>query len=339
MTTNARAEQRALDEREVEALTRREATEGANARTLNERLSERVKELCVDARARSRGERTAYACEVRRSTCEDATSGLGLFARGARTRGDVVAQYPGLTYVGRAVRYMKNYPRVSDGNEYLIARSDGSVIDAKGWGRYFGDEDASWPGAPVDLSDEEKRAGESTSFLGRLLRPRLSEGRRMRLLEECRAIERRNAYAYAHVANHPPAGTKPNVVVASVDVVVDGLDADLRRFIPNVNVEDDDDDGMDKERLLSILSDRTRSMSKRFSDAALAMFGEDEDKPRSVRETSRSAIRALVLIATRDIEDGEEIWLNYRLSPHVKPPSWYVRVDAEEDARRWAPET
>jgi hypothetical protein len=112
-------------------------------------------------------------------------------------------------------------------------------------------------------------------------------------------------FAYAHFANHPPEGTKPNVVVASVDVALDDADAYLRRFVPNVNVTPDENDEASYEGLLSIMSDSKRTMSKRFSDAS------------------------------RDIEDGEEVWLNYRLSTHVEPPAWYTRVDAEEDARRW----
>lgn len=31
-----------------------------------------------------------------------------------------------------------------------------------------------------------------------------------------------------------------------------------------------------------------------------------------------------------------QLFLNYRLSPHVPRPDWYTPVDAEEERRRWA---
>ena len=87
----------------------------------------------------------------------------------------------------------------------------------------------------------------------------------------------------------------------------------------------------------SIVRDGERSLVERARDASLAMFGEDTDKPRARGGTvRRDVVRGLVLVSTRDIEDGEEIWLNYRLSTHVTPPAWYVRVDPEEDERRWS---
>lgn len=33
---------------------------------------------------------------------------------------------------------------------------------------------------------------------------------------------------------------------------------------------------------------------------------------------------------------GDEILLNYRLSPHVPRPAWYYSIDPEAEARRWA---
>lgn len=40
-------------------------------------------------------------------------------------------------------------------------------------------------------------------------------------------------------------------------------------------------------------------------------------------------------MSTRDIEDGEEIWLNYRLLMYVMLLVWYVCVDLEEDECCW----
>ena len=93
-----------------------------------------------------------------------------------------------------------------------------------------------------------------------------------------------------------------------------------------------------EEGVFGILTDGTRTVSKRFQDASLAVFGEDGDKPKLVKTDTPSMdfVRSLVLVATRDIDDGEEVWLNYRLSTHVSPPEWYTRVDPEEDERRWS---
>lgn len=44
---------------------------------------------------------------------------------------------------------------------------------------------------------------------------------------------------------------------------------------------------------------------------------------------------ALYFLSCRDLGD-EEIFLNYRLTPHVTRPDWYTPVDEEEERRRWA---
>lgn len=289
-----------------------------------------------DAGRRATTEAYGHHCYLDASTI-GATAGTGVFVRGNVGAGRVVATYPGLTYVGSAVRYMKGYPRVGVNNEYLMARSDGCVIDGKPWGRGSdeGDGFGDWPGSPVKLTEEEEREADGGSFFTRLLRPRLPRERRERLLAECMSLERDNPYAYAHFANHPPEGTSPNVIVATVDVP---SDPDTRRYVPNVNIEPDDGD-KSSESVWSIIRDGERTIGERVRDVSASLFGEDADKPKakSTEPTSGDgSIRTLVLVATRDIEDGEEIFLNYRLSTHVTPPSWYTRVDPEEDDRRWA---
>ncbi|KAI8474616.1 MAG: hypothetical protein J3K34DRAFT_465451, partial [Monoraphidium minutum] len=42
------------------------------------------------------------------------------------------------------------------------------------------------------------------------------------------------------------------------------------------------------------------------------------------------------LVALAPIGDGEEVVFNYRLSPGLGRPRWYVSVDEEEEDRRWA---
>jgi hypothetical protein len=326
VVAGARALQRELDLERLARLVAPARDASSRARAVNDALVAQLAELARATPAR--------ACDVAPSTAgrSGASAGDGLFARGAVAAGRVVATYPGLTYVGAATRFMKDYPRVTRENEYLIARSDGSVIDAEPWGR-GGENDDAWPGAPVALSEAEARRADGASWLERLRKPTLPRATRARLARECATLDRGDELALAHYANHPPSGTAPNVVVASVDVP---RDSDARRRTQNVNVECEEE-GEETESVWSIVRDGERSLVERARDASLAMFGEDADKPRARGGTvRRDVVRGLVLVSTRDIEDGEEIWLNYRLSTHVTPPAWYVRVDPEEDERRWS---
>lgn len=52
-------------------------------------------------------------------------------------------------------------------------------------------------------------------------------------------------------------------------------------------------------------------------------------------ERDADVAQGLALIALRDLKD-EELFLNYRLSPHVAQPDWYWAVDPDENQRRWA---
>jgi hypothetical protein len=78
-------------------------------------------------------DRIGFACRVAPSGAGPG-SGDGLFVRGEVNPGEIVAFYPGLVYDLENVRHIPGYPKVSDGNEYLIARYDGSVVDANPWG-------------------------------------------------------------------------------------------------------------------------------------------------------------------------------------------------------------
>ena len=110
-----------------------------------------------------------------------------------------------------------------------------------------------------------------------------------------------NEYALAHLCNHG----RPNVMALAYNFPQDplgwgGFPEELRPYIPNSYA-------------------RPRSLLGSPDQSAL--------------------VQTVVLLATTDVEDGEELLLNYRLNPkHGKEslPSWYMPVDAEEDERRWA---
>ena len=72
------------------------------------------------------------------------SSGDGLFVRGQVNPGEIVAWYPGVVYDLEHVRHIPGYPKVAERNPYLVARYDGSVVDAKPWG-------AGSPAVDVDM--------------------------------------------------------------------------------------------------------------------------------------------------------------------------------------------
>ena len=53
------------------------------------------------------------------------------------------------------------------------------------------------------------------------------------------------------------------------------------------------------------------------------------------RPASTTQAKTILLVATRDIEDGEELFIDYRLSLNVPHPTWYHVVDEEASRRIW----
>lgn len=110
----------------------------------------------------------------------------------------------------------------------------------------------------------------------------------------------RHPLARGHLINHPGKGTAPNVLQASFTIPhTSDLDA-WRRYLPNCT-------------------------------STPAHAGQEQEGP--VPEAA--PVLGLALVAIQPLKD-EELLLNYRLSTHVRRPSWYHPVDADEDARRWA---
>ena len=303
-----------------------------------------------------------------------ASSGDGLFVRGAVNPGEIVAWYPGLVYDLELVRHIPGYPKVSERNPYLVARYDGSVVDAKPWGAGGGavdvDADAcivsshteaeegrdgklgsafgsfgSWPGPPLDAKETAKetateggkKRGGAGGFLDAQLAPDLDPGLRSEARAAALSVQRDNPLALAHFANHPPKGTRPNVVVAGVDVTFRGGQvASLRPFLPNAALgrwpEPTSREGV---------AARQAARAKRgwFAARLHDLFGEEDDdsadEPAAAAAEATAVVPALALVASEALRD-EEVFLNYRLSTHVERPEWYHPVDAEEDKRRWA---
>ncbi|GLD91639.1 hypothetical protein PINS_up000172 [Pythium insidiosum] len=108
----------------------------------------------------------------------------------------------------------------------------------------------------------------------------------------------RNPLAVAHKINHPPAELGPNVMPFAFDFPPEEPfeSPEYQRMIPNSFVE---------------------------MPSRLAMFGK------------RALVHGLVFITTAEINDGEELFLNYRYNPNNPFPDWYTPVDLESDREMW----
>ena len=132
-------------------------------------------------------------------------------------------------------------------------------------------------------------------------RARAASHQRMRGLDPKRAPP--SPFGVGHLCNHPPAAVPPNVMMISVDFPsghfgssAGSFPAELLELVPN-------------------LYDSAPSLLNGTYNPLVAM-------------------PSLALLATRDLKD-EELFLDYRLSPNIERPPWYVPVDANEEIRRW----
>lgn len=313
--------------------------------------------------------RAGFSAHVAESTAPNA--GRGLFVNGQVDPGEIVCVYPGVVYAPENLRHMPGYPKIAADNPYLVARYDGSVVDASPWGLGAGWSGAKtsldgddgwtdgerrrvqgfgrWPGAPIGTDARgDSPGGDSPGGWLRAAAGETPLDPTQLTDARCAAesVDRRHPLALAHLANHPPKGTSPNVAVASVDVVFDAADEErdkdvkaLRRYLPNV--------GLGRWRVPLGTGEAKRrggaGEAKRarggFVGSLARMFGEDdedgEEEAEAEAPNGKVVVPTLVLVAKRFILD-EEVFLNYRLSTHVKRPDWYHPVNAEEEKRRWA---
>lgn len=57
--------------------------------------------------------------------------------------------------------------------------------------------------------------------------------------------------------------------------------------------------------------------------------------PRGLSKRPGTIMHCVILVATRKIEEKEELLLNYRFNPSNPYPDWYSQPDLEEAKRRW----
>ncbi|KAL1500396.1 hypothetical protein AB1Y20_013053 [Prymnesium parvum] len=147
-----------------------------------------------------------------------------------------------------------------------------------------------------------------------------------------------NPLTVAHLINHPPAGKKPNVMHAPLDIDTE-LPPELVSLLPNVSYQ------RAKSKLIA------SSVQSPQQRALLAGGLSQAEAPGVKRGTVMDIISAnlvqsiqadddvntyhgLALLTNRPVKN-EELFLNYRLNPRLPYPKWYTPVDVEEDTRRW----
>jgi len=223
---------------------------------------------------------SGFSLYISPSSVQHRDSGDGLWIRGGADVGQIVAVYPGIAYRALHHRQIPGYPLIARSNHFLLARFDGVVMDAKPWGDGCSlcysssrSDEILWPVVDGAMNCAEK------ALIG---------------------LEGRHPLALAHFANHSPAGTLPNVVVAAVNWKVPRQRPELRPYFPVIEYEQSEGGGGGSEMI-------------------------------------DCSIPGVVFVALRALQD-EELFLNYRLNPNAPGglPSWYSPVDIEEDERRWA---
>lgn len=111
-----------------------------------------------------------------------------------------------------------------------------------------------------------------------------------------------NAFAVAHIANHPPESTTPNCSTMAIDFIDDMKlhELDLHTFVPNQY--------------------KRKPM----------MLG-----PRAV-DFDSIMMHSMGLLSSRDVEN-EELFYDYRFSPALEKsyPVWYHICDEEAIKNRW----
>lgn len=85
---------------------------------------------------------------------------------------------------------MVNFPNVARDNDFILARYDNTLIDAKPWGRGQHRARSEWvqQGHPLDCA--------------------------------LNVVEGRHPLAFGHYVNHPPKGSAPNVMVAPFNLTL-----------------------------------------------------------------------------------------------------------------------
>lgn len=148
---------------------------------------------------------------------------------------------------------------------------------------------------------------------------------------------RNNAFAVGHKINHPPVNVLPNLMPCSYDfprfddgsvLSMDDREFDrLQRAIARISKFFASKD--------SIMLNEPR-LNSRVADFIPNSYWKKPSLFHDILVEDDVQVRSLVMIALRDILDGEELFVNYRYNPELSElPEWYTPVNTDEDKSRW----
>lgn len=140
---------------------------------------------------------------VKPSSIVHPDAGMGAWIQGSANVGQIIALFPGVVYSQNHHRKIPGYPSLGKTGDFLMARFDGNIIDARAWMEYKN----------LDVLENER----SQLLCG---------------------LERNNPLAVGHMINHPPTDGSPNVIPAAFDLTIDeGMDK--RKMLPVVQYTDE----------------------------------------------------------------------------------------------------
>lgn len=132
---------------------------------------------------------------------------------------------------------------------------------------------------------------------------------------------------FAHMINHPPKNSSANVMFIYYTFPKEEQDQEhfllqlaMLRINNPFSVKQTIPKGFSKYISNRFLNDRTPSL---LDYLKLQQF--------SSLKVAEIFAPTVVALATRDIEKGEELYLDYHYDPDIEQPSWYDHVDIEQD--------
>lgn len=212
--------------------------------------------------------------------------------------GTLVCLYPGLIYDRADLRRVP-FGRSMEADLHIISRPDGAIIDG------FISGDSNW-------AEETQRARQQ--LLTGLAATATPAGS---LDDYPLAAFAEHAFAVGHLVNHG----RPNVMKVAIDF-------DLRRLSTD-----------DVRQLSPFIPNRRKSFRPSLLYESIlggSTTGAAPDRGSARLDDAAVVVKMIGLVATRFIDHGEELFMNYRLNPRLARPQWYMPVDEQEEQRRWA---
>lgn len=261
--------------------------------------------------------------------------GMGVVAAGRVPAGTMVAWYPGVAYGPGDVSAMPDYPNISAANSYLFTRYDSTILDAKPAnaptllrpveeGEDGDPPDVGVPTPTPPRDDGGGGIGGGGDDGGAAAPPSLPP-------PETVTWERLNPLAVGHVINHPPAGTPPNVASFLVDVPTGRLPPAVAQLLPVVTHPPPP--SMVARRLRAAVA---AAAVRRVPGLEALLAGGAARASWAGDAAGRAVAPAVAIVALRPLEDGEELWMDYRYRGGEGRPAWYADVEKGGGRGRWA---